>query len=255
MKTLKPVFKNQTHTNVTSKWVIDNFPENYETYNYIEPFCGATNILINKNRSAVEILNDIDSDVVKIYQAIRDEPKEYLKRLKKYKFNKETFEKSLKKIKSDDYLDCAVSEYIARKMSKNGKKESFASTLKTELDQWTTSLSELQKLAERLQDVYIFNKDAIEIIQAFDSENTLIYCDPPYLHETNVSKKVYVSEISTDAHIALAHALNKSEAKILISGMVSPLYKRLYKDWNIAKATNPQQKKLKSKKEIIWKNF
>lgn len=259
MKLLKPVFKSQNA--LMSKWVVDNFPENYEQYNYVEPFCGATQVLINKEKSALEIINDIDPAVVKIYQAIRDEPKEYVKRLNKLKFAKETFEKAISSKQSEDYLDFAVNEYIARKMSKNGEKEIFVlgqkkmKPDKSTLDYWVSSITSISDLAKRLNEVHIFNKDAKEVIEAFDGTNTLVYCDPPYLYETNVSKKVYMSEMSTDDHIALAHVLNKSISKIILSGRVSPLYKRLYKDWNIAKATNQHQKKMKNKKEIIWKNF
>lgn len=259
--TLKPVFKTSTQSSVISKWVIENFPENYEDMTYIEPYGGATNVLINKNKSLIEIFNDIDLSVVKIYQAIRDEPIEYLKRLQKQKFNHETFSKAINQIKTDDYLDAAVNEYIARRMSKNGCKQIFIlgkkpkKITKQDMKFWNTSLEELEILAERLKEVYVFNKNAIDVIDAFDGNTTLIYCDPPQLYETHVSKKVYISDMSTDEHIQLAHSLNKSSCKIILRGRNSPLYKRLYKDWNVAKVTNLQQKKIKEKKELLWKNF
>ena len=232
---------------------------------YLEPYCGGANVLLNKDKSSIEVINDLDSNIIQIYRALRDEPKEFLRRLNLCKYCQETFERAAKKNKFDDYLDHAVNEFILRRMSRGGLRAAFAWSNRLrggkpgDVNAWETSVKTLPDLAERLKETYVMCKPAIDVIQAFNQPNTLVYCDPPYLHETRVSKTVYSSEMTTDDHIELAHALNKFNGKAMISGYASPLYNRLYKDWNIEKkkvANHSSQQKSKEKKvEVIWKNY
>lgn len=265
MKTIRPVFKCHGGKFYLAKWVIDNFPENYENMTYIEPYIGGANVLINKKKSVNEIMSDLDANIIEIYHALRDEPKELIRRLNLCKYCEETFERASKKTKFDDYLDHAVNEFIVKRMSRGGLGKAFAWSNRTrggqpgDVNAWQTAIKGLPNLAERLKEVYIFNKPAIDVIKAFDSPNSFTYCDPPYLHETRVSKTVYASEMSTEDHIELAHTLNAFQGKAMISGYMSPLYARLYKNWNVEKkkiANHSSQKKTKDKKiEILWKNF
>ena len=252
MKKVKSIIKGKISL---SDFIINNLPEKYEDMTYVEPYCGAINILLNKKKSFVEIINDIDNDVMQIYRALRDEPKEIIRRLNLCKYCEETFLRATKKTQFDDYLDHGVNEFILRRMSRGGFKKAFAIDKVGELNAWETVLKSLPDLAERLEEVYIFNKKAIDVIKSFNSANTLVYCDPPYLHETRVSKQVYKSEISTDDHIELAHCLNHFEGKVMISGYASPLYNKLYKGWNISKKAIVAQKDKEKKVEILFKNF
>jgi DNA adenine methylase len=43
--------------------IIDYLPNNYKDMIYVEPFCGSAAILFHKNRSQVEIINDIDNNI------------------------------------------------------------------------------------------------------------------------------------------------------------------------------------------------
>lgn len=265
MKTIRPVFKCHGGKFYLAKWVLDNFPENYQEMTYIEPFIGGANVLLNKERSKTEIMNDLDSNVIEIYQALRDEPKEFIRRLNLSKYCQETFDRALKKTVFNDYLDKAVNEFILRRMSRGGLKSAFAWSNRLrggvpgDINAWNTAIKGLPELAERLQEVYVFNKPAIEVLKSFDGPDVLTYCDPPYLHETRVSKTVYASEMTTEDHIQLSHVLNGFQGKVLLSGYMSPLYARLYKNWNVEKkkiANHSSQKKTKEQKvEILWKNF
>jgi DNA adenine methylase len=265
MKTIRPVFKCHGGKFYLAKWVIDNFPDNYQDMTYIEPFIGGGNVLLNKEKSKIEVMNDLDASVVGVYQALRDEPKELIRRLNLTKYCQETFEKASKKTVFDDYLEKAKNEFILRRMSRGGLKAAFAWSNRLrggvpgDVNAWNTAIKALPELAERIKEVHIFNKPALEVLKTFDGPETLAYCDPPYLHETRVSKAVYASEMTTEDHIQLSHILNAYQGKVLLSGYMSPLYARLYKNWNIEKkkiANHSSQKKTKEKKvEILWKNF
>ena len=257
MKKAKSIFKCHGGKFYVCDWVISNFPEKYTEMTYLEPFCGGASILLNKEKSDIEIINDIDLEVIQIYQALRDEPKEFIRRLNRCKYSEETFEKTVKKEKSEDYLENAVNEFVIGRMSKGGLKKAFSWSNRLrggqpeEVNTWMTTIKTLPCVSERLKEVYIFNKPALEVMKAFNLPNTLVYCDPPYLHETKVSKTVYSSEMTTDDHIELSHILNSFKGKAIISGYSSPLYNRLYKGWNTEKKKVTKENKI----EIIWKNY
>ena len=265
MKTIRPAIKCHGGKFYLAKWILSNFPENHQEMTYIESYCGGANILFNKPKSKIEVINDIDIGLIQIYRALRDEPKEFLRRLKICKYCEETFDRALKKDEPKDYLEYAVNEFILRRMSRGGLKKAFAWSERTrggkpgDINAWETALEGLPVLGERLQEVFIYNKPAVEVIKSFNNPNTLLYLDPPYLQETRVSKNAYTFEMTTDDHIELANVLKKFQGKVILSGYASPLYNRLYKGWTVCKrkVTNhaSQQKTKKTKTEVIWKNF
>jgi len=239
-----------------AQWIISHFPDDKENMTYVEPYCGGANVLLNKSKSKVEVINDIDLSLVNIYRALRDEPKDFIRKLNLCKYCEETFKKALVKTDHEDYLDTAINEFIRRKMSRNGLKKVFSnrphSKQSGNVNAWETTLKSLPEISERLNGVFIFNKKAIEVIQTFNATDTLLYCNPPHLLENHVSKTVYSSELSTDDHIELAHLLNNFSGKVVLSGYASPLYNRLYKDWNSNKKKIANQK---NKTEMLWKNY
>ena len=189
--------------------------------------------------------------MLNIYRAVRDGPLELIRKANLFKHSQEDFEKIEKRKQFEDYLDQAVNDLLLRRTSKNGLKKSYIKT--ANIKSWKDSISLLSQNSERLREVFILNKSAIESIKAFDAEDTLLYCDPPYLHDTKVSKLVYDSEIKPEDHIELHQVLNDFSGKIILSGCISPLYKRLYKNWNMSKKRINTTKDKRT--EIIWTNF
>lgn len=251
MKNIRPVIKTCDEKWSIREWILSKFPENYEEMTYVEPFGGGINMLFSKNKSVREIINDKDVDVLNIYRAVRDEPLELIRKANLFKHSQEDFEKIEKRKQFEDYLDQAVNDLLLRRTSKNGLKKSYIKT--ANIKSWKDSISLLSQNSERLREVFILNKSAIESIKAFDAEDTLLYCDPPYLHDTKVSKLVYDSEIKPEDHIELHQVLNDFSGKIILSGCISPLYKRLYKNWNMSKKRINTTKDKRT--EIIWTNF
>jgi DNA adenine methylase len=252
MTRIRPTFKVNGSKYYLSKWIIGQFPSDYEEYTYLEPYCGAASIILNKNRSKLEAINDLDKGVVQIFRALRNEPTEFMRRLNLVKCCHDTFERMLKKdrepaswLVEGDYLDDAVTEYCLRNMSKHGQKINFGwteKTLEAGLETWKKHLSILPLVAERLSEVHIFNKPAISVINTFTSENTLVYCNPPELNGKNMA-------MSVADHEELARNLHNFLGKVVISGTPGTIYNKLYKGWTCKK------RKSGNRTEVIWKNF
>ncbi len=53
------------------QWIISYFPEHHS---YLEPYFGSGAVLFNKPQSHIETVNDLDGDVVNLFDWIRQDP-------------------------------------------------------------------------------------------------------------------------------------------------------------------------------------
>jgi len=271
MTRLRPPFKIHGGKFYLAPWIISQFPPNYETMNYLEPYVGAGSVLLNKKPPASpvfeETINDMDEGVVLIFKTLRDQPKEFIARLKRLKYSADTFRAAQDaKTTKGTCLDEAINDFVLRRMSRDGLKKDFAWSERLrggqpgDVNAWQTAISDvLPVVAERIKSVFITHRPAVEVIEKWNNPNTLVYCDPTYLHATRVSKDSYDLEMTEEDHIELARVLNRFHGKAIISGYPSPLYSSLFKGWRCVKRQIPnhssQAKTKKIKTECVWKNF
>lgn len=117
--------------------------------------------------------------------------------------------------------------------------------------------AEVNLTADRFRRVQIENKQADEVIDTYDSENTLFYCDPPYPHSTrhDGARSVYRFEMSDEDHCNLAEKLHGCEAKVAISSYRSELTEDLYSDWNRIDIKKVSHTSKKQREESLWLNY
>ena len=126
--------------------------------------------------------------------------------------------------------------------------------------------------AERLSCVTIENRDALDVVRAYDDPAGVIYVDPPYLGETRTSFKDsngwsrrpagdYVHEFHSAAdHRALAGVLGAARATVVLSGYPSEMYEELYAGWwrvdrrVLCRASNGRSGANHHRTEVLWSN-
>lgn len=268
-KKLRPPVKIHGGKYYLSKWILEHFPKGYAEMKYCEPFCGGASVFLNKQSSSEEVIADVDKGIVAIFKALRDEPTEFISRIKRCKYKESTFRKALRRIQKgfDDYIDQAVSEYIVRRMSRGGLKQAFAWSDRMrggkpgDVNAWETMIEQLPIISERLEGVSILNESFDSVFKVWDEEDTLTYFDPPYLPQTRSegSQEVYEFELSVDDHVNLLNMIKNARGKVIISGYSSPLYRTHLKDWKCKKrdiANHSGQGKNKQRRiECIWMNY
>lgn len=265
---LRPAFKCHGGKAYLKSFIIENFPKNYEEMVYVEPFAGAASVLFNKKPGPEEVLNDLHPGIIEIFKAIRDQPKEFAKKLRRMSYSAKTFDKAVLRAEEPFpvKLDLAVNEYILRRMSRGGMKKAFAWSERLrggqpgDVNAWKTAIQQINELSARLQNAYIFNKPGIEVIRAFNKSNTLLYVDPPYLQATRTAKKVYEKyEMTDEEHKRLCDTLACFRGKVIVSGYDSELYNHYFANWTKVQkdiVNHSSQSKVKEyKTEILWKNF
>lgn len=269
MSNLRPPVKTHGGKWYLRKWIIDRFPKNYQDLRYCELCCGGATIFLNKEPSTEEIINDIDKGTISILRALRDEPKEFIDRLKRIKYTERTFVIARNRSETffEDYVDKAVNEYVLRRMSRGGMKKTFAWSDRErggkpgDVNAWNTMLKQLPAIVDRIKATVILNKKFQEIFKVYDETDTFFYFDPPYLPDTrsNGSKDVYEHEMSVEDHIDLLTFIRDARSKIMISGYTSSLYNKYLKGWKTAKkelANHSGQGKSKDRRiECLWWNY
>lgn len=241
-----------------SEWIIRFFPEHHS---YLEPFFGSGAVLFNKPRSHIETVNDLDQNVVNLFECIRENPKRLAEMVYMTPYARMVYEKAYEEIPEDKF-EAALNFYIRLNMGhgfrtsgervgwKNdvqGRERSYAS------QDWCNLPEKIMQAAERLRGVQIENRPAVELIKRFNYENVLIYCDPPYMLETRHGKQ-YRCEMDAEDHEELLEALLRHKGPVLISGYDTELYQEMLRKWERRENVSYSQVCSK-KKEVLWMNF
>jgi DNA adenine methylase len=172
-----------------AEWITSNFPQHRL---YCEPFGGSASVLVNKDRSKMEIYNDIDGRVVNFFRVFRDRTDELVEWLERTPYSRQLhddiadryFEQGDGEMPEDDVARAGMFFYLrySQLMAKNGGKSGFQSTVRrNNAVTFRNATDDLQRLTERFHDVVIENRDYQRIFEHYDDEDALFYCDPPYL--------------------------------------------------------------------------
>lgn len=234
---------------------------------YVEPFFGGGNVLLNKQPAELEVAGDLNSRLVGLWRAIR--VSEALPgMIASTHYCQAVFDDAKKSLHSSDPDVSAWAFLVRNRMSRGGLDKTFAWSDRLrggrpgDVNAWETIKAELPSIGARMTDVFILCADALELVRRYDSESTLFYLDPPYVHDTRTAKAAYGEfEMSFEAHEELLKRLTRIQGKFLLSGYDSPLYGHyaIHHDWRCVEfeiANNSGQGKTKQRRiECVWANF
>ena len=211
-------------------WIL-NVMKRYEFKAYIEPFGGSGAILFAKEPSPVEVYNDLYSDLVTFYRVLRN-PKTYKKFIRFVEnspYSRELFYES-KEVLANNKLSSverAGHFYILVRQSFSNLRTHWSAVgkaIKTQARPYRNTIDRLPEIHERLRNVHIEHKDAIECIKQCASPKSLVYCDPPYVSGTRVCPDAYKHEYTDEQHERLIETLLTIPGYKILSGYESPIY-------------------------------
>ncbi|PIO98566.1 DNA adenine methylase [Pleomorphomonas carboxyditropha] len=213
-------------------WIIGHFPP-HETY--VEPFGGAASVLLTKERSRCEVYNDLNGDLVNLFQVLRD-PEQALalgRRLRLTPYARAEFQAAY--AGTDDLIERAARTMVRSHMGLASvgvtRRTGFRSCGR-DAAAWSRLPHLVDKVVDRLKGVLIECRPAIEIMERFDSSSTLHYVDPPYPLGARLSPaKIYSHEMIDEDHERLLDRLAALKGTVLLSGYAHPLYEQRLSNW------------------------
>jgi DNA adenine methylase len=247
-------------------WLLPLLPP---AHHYCEPFSGSAAVLLNREPSPVETYNDVDGEVVNFFRMLRDHSAELERVIALTPFSREEFHRAIaNSMRGVSDLERARRFYIRARQTRTGLaqtatlgrwancKDTSRAGMSGVVSRWLGGVAALPDIGTRLLRVQIENRPALDVIRLYDSENTLFYCDPPYLHETRGDSKAYGFEMDEGEHINLAAGLRDCKGNVAISGYRHPLMDKLYNGWCRYDAPAKQCHSVKKlRQECLWMNY
>lgn len=248
-------------------WLLPLLPK---CHHYCEPFAGSGAVLLNRRPSSVETYNDLDGEVVNFFRVLRDEKEKLVEAIGLTPFSREEFSLACKLDPSIAPLERARRFYVRARQVRIGLaqtatlgrwancKNTSRAGMSGVISRWLGAVKDLPQIAERLLRVQIENRPALDVIRLYDSEDTLFYCDPPYIHQTRGDAKAYGYEMENHEHVELASALNAARGKVAISNYSCDLMDELYPSPKWHKAVGEARTNHATKGtrvEVLWTNY
>ncbi len=239
-------------------WIISYFPEHRS---YLEPFFGSGAVLFNKPRSDIETVNDLDGNVVNLFEWIKRDPERLAHEIYFTPYARQVYNDAFGTA-SGGSLERAVRFYIRLNMGhgfrttgervgwKNdvqGREKAYAAR------DWCNLPEKIMQAAERLRGVQIECLPAVELISRFNFPNVLVYADPPYMLETRHGKQ-YRKEMTDQGHEELLEVLLQHRGFVIISGYDSALYNDMLGKWH-REETICYSQACSKRQEVLWMNF
>ena len=239
-------------------WIISYFPTHHS---YLEPFFGSGAVLFNKPRSNIETVNDLDGNVVNLFEWIRKDPERLAREIYYTPYSRQVYNEAFATVPEDSF-GRAVNFYVRLNMGhgfrttgeKVGWKNDIAARERAYATQdWCNIPNKILQAAERLRGVQIENSPAVELILRFNYSNVLIYADPPYVLGTRHGKQ-YRHEMDDSAQNELLDVLLAHRGPVLLSGYDNDLYNDRLCSWH-REETICYSQVGSQKREILWMNF
>ena len=241
---------------VLAPWIISYFPPHRV---YCEPFGGGASVLLRKPRSYSEVYNDLDGEIVNVFRVIRDTPAALWSLLDATPFSRSEFIES--------YSPSVIPLEQARRTlarsfmgfgsnannseQKTGFRANSNRSNTTAAEDWGNYPKNVKAYHDRIRGVVIENRDAKEVMLQQDSEETLHFVDPPYVHDTRSEKHGYRHEMDDQQHEDLCDFLNTLKGMVVLCGYHNPIYDRL--GWHYVER-EAHADGARDRIEVLWMN-
>ena len=216
-------------------------PQLPESKIFVDVFGGGGSVVYNKRPvSPITVYNDLSSEVYVFFKVLRERYDELHHLLEYTPFSCQLFKEAYTKLREEkseglSELERAWYWFILIRQSFASKGDSFARGIadRNFSKSFQSSISNLKDLSDFFKGISIDNIDYWDLMQKYDSENTLFYCDPPYLAQcgSKASSEGYFNSFSFEDHKLFLDRIKTLKGKVCVSHYKVDLYDSELSDW------------------------
>lgn len=226
---------------------------------YVEPFCGAAALFFLKAPAKVEVLNDVNGDLVRLYRVVQHHLDEFIRHFRWALASRELFA-WLKATPTETLTDIqrAARFYYLQRLAFGGKVDGqnfgTATTSRPALNLLRME-EELSAVHLRLHQVTIEHLDWHACLERYDRPHTLAYLDPPYYGTTG-----YGVDFGLEEYTRMAELLRNMKGKAIVSVNDIPAMRQAFagltmKRLAITYTVGASGKGRKPSGELVIRNF
>jgi DNA adenine methylase len=242
---------------------------------WVEVFCGSAAVTMAKKPAPIEIINDADSQIVNVFQQLREQPDELIRLIEFTPYARTEFDNAYMDHGAEGKLEQARRFLVASMMTVNGAVGSNGIGLKhsgfsysqsyarngheARVSRWNSMPERLRRVIERIKQLRIEHRDGRQLFKMFlNRPATLVYLDPPYLMNRDHGYKVDANE--REFHEELLELCLRAKCMVLVSGYSNKLYNSCLtreRGWQrkvIETHTRNTNGKDLIRKEVLWSN-
>lgn len=229
--------------------IVELMPGDIHKYTYVEPFVGGGAVMFHIQPENA-VINDFNSELVNVYEVVKNNPEELISDLKKHKNESEYFYEIRKLDRSENFHEIDKVQRASRliylnKTCYNGlyrvnSAGEFNSPFGRYKNPNIVNEPVLRAVSGYLNsnNIRILNEDYETVLGKLD-RNSFVYLDPPYHPVSESSNFTGYVQGGWDAgdQVRLREAcdeLTKKGVKFLLSNSASDFIRDQYRDYNIS---------------------
>lgn len=235
---------------------------------YVEVFSGAAWVLFGKPPSDVEVLNDKDSELINFFRVVREQPEKFMQSFDLELVARAEFQRlAALNPQSLDEIQRAHRFYYLIMAGWGGELNypRFQTSISDGghgnrlIGALETLRKRIEPVHQRLRTVIIENLEWEKCIDRYDSENTVMYLDPPY---PDNGVNYFHNMRDWASHKELAERISRTKSKWILSSYDSDDVHELFKGYYYTYVTSASGMKAKkdgkervTNREVLITNF
>ncbi len=188
---------------------------------------------VAKERSKVEIFNDLDSELLDFLMTLRNNKTELIDALLSLPTSRALYDKFVHEPLPADPIERAARWFYKLRQKiipTNGAASGFRyGKIKNSAIDYKNAVHRLDAFERRMSSVLLECLDFREVISRYDSGSTLFFIDPPYYGK----EKYYFGGFNKFLHMELARMLHQIQGKCLVTYYGDPFILDLYRDFHV----------------------
>lgn len=208
---------------------------------WVEPYCGGLSVLLRKERSVHETVNDVNEDIMTFWRVLRDSPDDLVRACMLTPHSRAEAEAALDRPDNLSEVERARRVWVRLTQGRGGqllrtgwRHFQNPNTTMGMPDYLAAYTGRMVEAAQRLAGVSLECRPALDIIGTYGRhEGVLLYLDPPYVRGARRGDSaMYADEMTEQDHRDMLNAVVGVPALVAISGYRNPLYDDALEGWD-----------------------